>query len=267
MSSILKLKKAVHAFIREWNADKDHPGGQHRCPMCNLVIDQFKPMGYELMELSDKYQLAYPMFSFETVNYFQFACPKCNTIDRDRLYALYFEKNFGNVAAGKKYDLLDIAPSNLAKYLKKLPFVNYRSMDLYMPADDKVDITDMKEYPDNRWDIFVCSHVLEHVTEDEKAMRELYRVLKPGGWGIAMVPINLSIENTLEDDNIKSEEDRWRYYGQGDHVRMYAKKDFVEKLERAGFKVNQFGIDYFGAETFRRHGINQRSILYIVEKV
>eukprot|EP01030_Chromulinospumella_sphaerica_P014299 gene14299-14092_t len=112
------------------------------------------PMDYSLVEMADVHQLNYPMFSFETANYFQFACPKCNSNDRDRLYALYIEKNFSNVPAGKKYEMLDVAPSPLAKYLKALPFVNYRSADLYHPADDKVDLCDMNIYEDGRWDIF-----------------------------------------------------------------------------------------------------------------
>ncbi|MBX2905213.1 MAG: methyltransferase domain-containing protein [Taibaiella sp.] len=266
-STVLKFKKAVHAFIREMRADKYHLGDQYRCPVCRLGINHFKPMDYSLLEMADKYQLNYPMFSFETANYFQFACPKCNSNDRDRLYALYIEKNFSNVPAGKKYEMLDVAPSHLAKYLRALPFVNYRSADLYHPADDKVDLRDMNIYEDGRWDIFVCSHVLEHIKEDQQAMNELYRVLKPGGWGIAMVPINLSIEETFEDDSITTDADRWKYYGQDDHVRMYSKKDFVNKLKKAGFKVNEYGADYFGAESFRKHGIHPRSILYIVEKV
>jgi predicted SAM-dependent methyltransferase len=98
-------------------------------------------------------------------------------------------------------------------------------------------------------------------------MKELHRVLKPGGWGIAMVPITNAIEETYENDSITTDADRWKYFGQDDHVRMYSKKGFVGNLEKAGFKVDQLGIDYFGSNVFERHGIHPRSILYIVSKI
>ncbi len=267
--NVLKLKKAVHSFLREMRSDPyklPYMGDKFYCPMCNTGINHFNPIEYKLIEMADRNQMIYPMFSFETMNMFSYSCPRCHANDRDRLYALYFQKKFAGVPAGTKFNLLDIAPSIMSGYLKKSPYINYRSADLFNPADDKVDITDMHIYEDGRFDIFVCSHVLEHVKEDVKAMKELHRVLKPGGWGIAMVPITNAIEETFEDDKITSESDKWKYFGQDDHVRMYSKKGFVTNLEKAGFKVNQFGIDYFGKEVFERHGIHPRSILYIVSK-
>lgn len=269
--NVLRVKRAVHFFLKELKSDPTrlpHMGDKHYCPLCRHNIAYFNHIPFELLEMADKYQSPYPMFSFETINIFKYTCPACGANDRDRLFVMYIEKRLKDTPAGKKYNLLDIAPSRLRNYLKGRGDINYRSCDLYCEdVDDMLDITDMSLYEDNRFDIFVCSHVLEHVKDDKKAMRELYRVLKPGGWGIAMVPINTSIEETFEDDNITSVADKWKYYGQDDHVRMYSKKGFVRNLEEAGFKVNQLGIDYFGSAEFEKCGIHPRSVLYIVEKL
>ena len=260
--NVLRLKKAVYHFLKELRSDPyrlPYMGDRYLCPLCNTHLAYFNPMDFELLSMTDKYGSAYPMFSFETINMFKYACPRCAASDRDRLYALYFEERLKNTPPGKKYNLLDIAPSALRPYLKKKPEINYRCCDLYFPdVDDKVDLTDMSIYEDGRFDIFVCSHVLEHIKDDKKAMRELYRVLKPGGWGIAMVPINTSIEDTFEDDSIVTVADKWKYYGQDDHV---------QNLQGAGFKVNQYGVEHFGSEQFEKCGIHPRSVLYIVEKI
>ena len=97
----------------------------------------------------------------------------------------------------------------------------------------KIDITDIK-FQNNTFDCILCSHVLEHILDDNKAIRELYRVLKPNGWAILQVPILR--EKTFEDPNIQTPEERLKYFGQEDHVRIYG-LDYKDRLENAGFKV------------------------------
>ena len=132
--------------------------------------------------------------------------------------------------------------------------------------DDKVDITDLQVYGDDQFDFFLCSHVLEHVSDDRKALRELYRILKPDGKGILMVPIILSLNQTDEDPTIVDEGERWRRFGQDDHVRLYSKNDFIERVEEIGFRVYQYGKEFFGEDAFTRTGITSQSVLYVVEK-
>ena len=81
-----------------------------------------------------------------------------------------------------------------------------------------------------------------------------------------MAPIVLTLSEIREDTSIKTENERCKYFGQASHVRMYSKQGFVQRLERSGFKVNQFGISYFGAEIFEKCGIHHRPVLYVVEK-
>ena len=270
-NNVLRLKRAVYFFLKELKSDPNRRpfmGEKYVCPVCNTHLAYFNPIDFGLLEDLDKHQYIYPMFSGETANLLKYECPACRAHDRDRLYALYIKKAFDKLDKTKKYNFLDIAPSSLRMYLKNQPFLNYRSADLFMKGvDDVVDITKMDIYENGRFDFFLCSHVLEHVPDEKAAISELYRVLKPGGWGIAMVPIVTTIEDTVEDPKIASDADRWKYYGQNDHVRQYSSKGWVKSLEAGGFKVHRLGIDYFGKEVFEKNGIHPRSILYIAEKL
>lgn len=99
----------------------------------------------------------------------------------------------------------------------------------------KMDITDINLH-DNQFDCIICYHVLEHILDDEKAMRELFRVLKPGGWAILQQPVDPTRDKTFEDPNIVLPEERERVFGQKDHVRIYG-QDYKDRLERTGFTV------------------------------
>jgi predicted SAM-dependent methyltransferase len=242
---------------------------KYYCPVCRNQITDFIRLPDFYIEQWDKYGYVYPFLYGETFNYLKYNCPVCGSSDRNRLYALYFERRFSEMDLSKPIcNFLDIAPEKpLADWIKTHPFIQYRSLDLYMEGvDDKADITDLNIYEDNRFDIILCSHVLEHIIDDRKAMTELFRVLKPNGFAIIMVPILMTLQEDLENPEWTREADRWKYYGQNDHVRMYSKGGFIKKLEQTGFKVIQHGIDYFEEETFKKHGIHSRSVLYIVEK-
>ena len=233
------------------------------CPVCRKENVRFNPLPSYYFEQLRKYHYIHSIYKKETLNLKHYLCSHCNCTDRDRLYALYIEKiETGNIK------ILDIAPSKpLSAYLKSNTNFIVRTADLFMAdADDKVDITDMRIYKDESFDAFICSHVLEHIEDDLKAMKELYRILNQGGWGIAMVPIDLALKEIYEDYSIKDEAGRWKHFGQHDHVRMYSKKGFIERLESVGFKVRQLDISFFGAEAFSKSGIHPRSILYVVNK-
>ncbi|MCK4829065.1 methyltransferase domain-containing protein [bacterium] len=96
-----------------------------------------------------------------------------------------------------------------------------------------MDITALT-FSDETFDAIVCNHVLEHIPDDKKAVKELFRVLKPGGWASIQVPIKGDI--TREDLSINDPEERFRLYGQEDHVRYYG-RDFADRLKKAGFEV------------------------------
>ena len=97
-------------------------------------------------------------------------------------------------------------------------------------------------------------------------MRELRRILKREGQGILVVPIVLTLDQIDEDPSVTDVSERWRRFGQDDHVRLYSKQGFLSRVQEAGLKVNQLGRDHFGNGAFTKHGITDRSVLYIVEK-
>lgn len=243
-------------------------GDAYYCPVCNTGLTHFEPLPWYYFDLLDKYGYIFSIFTSETLNLGKYTCPHCQASDRDRLSALYLREHLQAPDPKASCTFIDFAPApSLAKFIKAFPGLNYRSADLYMEGvDDKADITDLHMYQTGSVHFFHCSHVLEHVENDRQAMQELYRILRPGGWGIVMVPIVLTLEEVYENPEVRTEADRWKHYGQDDHVRMYSKKGFVERLQSAGFKVNQLDKHFFGEQVFDRHGIHPRSVLYVVEK-
>ena len=155
---------------------------------------------------------------------------------------------------GKPKTMLHIAPEKSFSFrLEKILDTGYISADLDSPhAKIKMDITDI-HYPDEFFDIVYCSHVLEHVSDDRKAMREFYRVLKKSGWALIQVPVEGKV--TFEDPSITEPKERLRVFGQDDHVRIYG-PDIVDRLQAAGFQVNVISIqDVFDKSTRTTMGL------------
>ena len=127
------------------------------------------------------------------------------------------------------------------KRFRKLPNVDYITTDLDSPlADVQADICNLP-FKDNEFDVILCNHVLEHILDDTKAMQELYRILKPNGWGVFQIPQDLNREKTFEDHTIIDRHERAKIFGQYDHVRVYG-RDYFDKLRTIGFKVDE--VDY-----------------------
>lgn len=233
---------------------------------CNFCGQQVKFLSIEdsLGKQLSSHKFPYKLSDFETLSYKRYTCPNCGSSDRDRLYKLYIDKNENFKKSAK---ILDFAPSLLIENYLRPKAKGYRSADLLIDSyDDKVDVTNMKNYKDNTFDFFICSHVLEHVDDDKKALSELYRVLKKGGRGILMTPIINKSGVQDEDPKVKKVSERWRRFAQDDHVRLYEKKVFLERVKDAGFNVKQYSIWNLGLYTALRIGITPQSRLYVVEK-
>jgi SAM-dependent methyltransferase len=130
------------------------------------------------------------------------------------------------------------------------------SVDLDSPlAQMQMDITDIT-FADNSFELIICNHVLEHIPDDAQAMRELFRVLKPGGLAILQVPISYAIDSTYEDFTIVDSEARLAAFGQRDHVRIYG-PDYPQRLGRAGFAVKAHPV----TEMFRDDEVDQFRLL------
>ena len=164
--------------------------------------------------------------------------------------------------------LLHIAPErNLQKILKSFSHIEYISGDLnpLMNCNIRLDIKDMN-FEDNFFDVIICNHVLEHVIDDRRAMSELFRILKPEGFAILQVPILKNVQKTFEDFSITTPEDREKYFGQKDHVRIY-RQDYIRRLESVGFKVDLYDVKKdLSIKEIKRLDLNQEEILYISKK-
>jgi len=130
----------------------------------------------------------------------------------------------------------------------------YLTADLFPGGVDvKMDICNIA-YPDGSFDVVYCSHVLEHVPDDRRAMREFHRVLVPGGWAVLLVPI--TVAETIEDPSVSDPKERLRRFGQEDHVRCYG-PDYPDRLKSAGFRVDRvLPSDFLSAAEIALMGIN-----------
>lgn len=158
---------------------------------------------------------------------------------RHRFVWLYFQNTMNLWNLPQNLKVLHFAPespfqSRFRKHFGK----NYITTDLMSRGVDvKCDIMDLP-FEDGKFDIIYCSHVLEHIDDDRKAMAQLRRVLSRNGRAIIMVPINMEIEKTYEDPTIISRDDRLKHFGQEDHVRVYG-RDFRDRLRGAGLRFKE----------------------------
>lgn len=167
----------------------------------------------------------------------------------------------------QKLDVLHIAPEQcFIKKFKKLSNINYLTLDLNSPiADIQANILNLP-FKKESFDVIFCNHVLEHIKNDYKAMKELYRVMKKGGFGIFQVPIKKSLKKTYEDFSITESKKRTKYFGQYNHVRIYG-IDYFDRLEKVGFQV--FPIKYYKKlkkEIIKKYALDSYEILPYVKK-
>ncbi len=191
--------------------------------------------------------------------------PGTLSLERHRQMWLYLqnETNFFT----NKLKVLHIAPEQeFLRKFKKMKNLNYTSADLFSPiVDVKADILDLP-FEDNSFDVIICNHVLEHIVDDRKAMSELYRVMKPGGWGILQVPMKNSLEKTYEDFTITDPKERQKHFGQYDHVRWYG-MDYFDRLRSVGLETEiNFYSQKFSEADIKRFGLNKNEILPVVRK-
>jgi len=191
--------------------------------------------------------------------------PSTFSLERHRLLWLYLENETAFFA--KRLRVLHFAPEQaFHKRFKKLENLEYVTTDLNSPlADVKADICQLP-FEDQSFDVILCNHVLEHIPDDARAMSEMYRVMKPGGWGIFQVPQDLGRDTTFEDPNITDPRERARVFGQYDHVRVYG-KDYFEKLRKVGFKVDE--VDYtrgMSPEEIEKYRLAKGEIIPVVSR-
>lgn len=222
-------------------------GNNVACPVCEHTFRKFLSYGSKVAHRENV------------------LCPYDLTLERHRLMWLYLkqESNFFT----DQLEVLHIAPEQCFHSLfKKQENINYLTGDIESPIADMH--FDIHEIPleNDKYDVVFCNHVLEHVEDANKALSELYRVMKPGSWGIFQVPQDLSRAETYEDSTITSPEEREKHFWQKDHVRLFG-RDYPEWLKRVGFEVEEFiASEEFSEELIKRYRLHPTEILYIAHK-
>jgi SAM-dependent methyltransferase len=214
------------------------------CPMCGSAVRRF--------------------LSYGVVRRPEAMCPVCGAMERHRLAWLFLAQHT-DLLDGRPKRLLHFAPEEeFEARFRAAPAVQYLSADLVSPrAMAQADITAL-QFADAAFDMLFCSHVLEHVSDDRKAMTELWRVLAPGGWALFQVPV--TAERTVEDPTVADPAERQRRFGQWDHVRRYG-PDFADRLAAAGFTVQVVtAADLLDAAGQRRLGIPAALAIFYCRK-
>lgn len=191
--------------------------------------------------------------------------PSTLSLERHRLLWLYLTRETDFFS--KPLKVLHVAPEQaFYKRFKNQKNLTYITTDLYSPlADVKADLCTLP-FEDDSFDVIFCNHVLEHIPDDAQAMRELYRVMKKGGWGIFQVPQDINRAHTFEDDTITDPAERTRIFGQYDHVRVYG-LDYFDRLRQVGFEVEEITYStHFTAEEIERYRIVPQEILPLCKK-
>jgi Methyltransferase domain len=236
---VLKRKLKYYFFYQ---------GSERFCPVCSHSSSEFLPMIWDTEERSRQ----------------NVKCPYCHSFERHRLAYLFLQKKTDLFTGRSERSVVHIAPEPCLRPLfAKLIGPSYKTADMFDPTVDlKMDICNI-DFPDNSFDIIFCSHVLEHVPDDQKAMREFARTLKPNGWAVIMIPVNC--EKTFEDWSITDKAQRDLVFGI-DHVRGYG-PDAEDRLRANGFNVTcTYPQDFMPPEEITRMGLNVTDQVYFCTK-
>ncbi len=212
------------------------------CPLCGWTGFRFLPYGNAEKNRRDA------------------QCPSCGSLERHRAVYILLREQLGELQ-----QILHIAPEPpIEKWLRQISD-DYLSIDLFKTAMRTMDLTEL-DLPDQSKSLVFCSHVLEHIPEDIKAMSEMYRVLKTNGIAIIQVPIWKEV--TYEDFSITTKEGRLRAFMQEDHVRLYG-LDIVNRIESVGFKVVVKYVDELPDSDIHRYSLKFKSTnqVFVCQKV
>jgi len=221
-------------------------GNRHQCPCCGWHNRTFIKSGFSLKRRDNGY------------------CPRCNSKARHRRNFLFLESKTDIFNTDLR--LLHVAP----KYCLSRAFVKRKNFEyLAIDLQKSYNIGSLMDLSfsailSNSMDVIVCIHVLEHIENDRQAIREIHRILKPGGWAIISVPIRLT-EPTYEDPAIVSEIDRMREFGEKSHVRIYG-GDFINRLMDGGFEVTLDRGDQLNPHQMEKYGLMDDENIFLVTK-
>lgn len=222
LSAIRKGELDEQTVYRRSFAARQHlipaPGPVFHCPVCDSWHQKFLPFG-----LGGRRNAT---------------CPTCGSLERHRY--MWLRLNDVHRVWQRRLSILHVAPEPcISERLSELANIDYLSIDLYNEgAALNMDLTDLA-LPDARFDMVICSHVLEHVERDDLAIDEMARVLRPGGSLVVMVPVDRKLKQTYEDSSITDPIERHKAFGHPYHVRVCG-MDYPDRMRRGGFDVTVY---------------------------
>ena len=276
LSLIQRHKDKIRQYIRQKEIEQ-YIGNEVFCPVCESWYGSFAPYYGWFHQESENDGPAGTLETdkFECKTFSGSArCPSCGSLERQRLLWMYL-RQMTDLFHKKEKRLLEISPDEyFFNAFNSNTHIDYYPCDIN-PGQEKfiqfngriqeADITRL-EFADDYFDVILCCHVLEHISDDRLAMKELHRVMKKDGWGIFQVPVDYSRDITFEDFTITSAEEREKAFGQWDHVRWYG-KDYIARLAAAGFNVSEISfITDFSVDDIRKYGLDVNERIYFCRK-
>ena len=239
-SILFKLEKNLRRLFALF-----YKGDGVYCPICAMDFKKFIPLNPNKIKTN-------------------YLCPRCGSAQRHRLLYLYLSAKC--LILTEPINLLHFSPRPcLVNKLKQIPGLTYITSDpTAANMDRNYDITHIDER-DKSYDLIVCYHILEHIIEDHKAMRGIYRILKPSGMALFQVPF--WDKETYEDAALKKPEQRLKAFRQNDHVRIYGYQDFINRLSNAGFQVTP--VTYakqLGSQICSKYGLDEEEVIFVCRK-
>ena len=209
------------------------------CPCCNTHLNEF--INGEFDKKPDLYNVdRYRGIDQKVI------CPVCGSLPRHRIIVSWLSSNLTEGSSGElsiEKTILHFAQERSLKIWLDKNHKEYITADLFNPADLKIDIEDTK-LPDGSYDMIICNHVLEHVLDYKKALKELYRILSPNGRIIISFPVDTTLDTVYEDDSVTDKAGRIRHFGQADHLRVFG-TDSTQMLRNVGFEVTEINGDIY----------------------
>lgn len=222
-------------------------GGDKLCPVCRTQLRSFLPFG-----VGGRVRWGA-------------LCPACRSLERDR--SAWLEISTRENRLERTHNLLHVAPERcLERLLRQRLGSHYLTVDLLRRDVNCRASVEALPFPDGSFDGIICNHVLEHVQDDRRAMKELRRVLAPSGWALLQVPITLGLARTVEAPTLTSPQERRRRFGQHDHVRLYG-RDYADRLLAAGLRAELMAIcKRYSIADVSRYGLDRREILHFCRR-
>jgi SAM-dependent methyltransferase len=262
------IKKMLRLFIKKPSENVqltlNKLGRIRKCYVCRNTFNHFTKYKGGSKYIPD-FQKKLKIVGSDVDN---FGCPYCSAHDRERHLYMFFDI----IELWEKlpnFHILHFAPEkNLSQRIKFLNPIEYIRADLHPRQKDitKIDATDI-QYNNDNFDLVICNHVLEHIPNYLKAIKEIHRVLKPNGFAILQTPYSKILSHNFEDKNINTVDQRLFFYGENDHYRIFSEQHFFSDLTKAGFKLAILkNSDYFDDKTSYYFGINRNEDLIQVIK-